>query len=607
MNLEILVWTVLVLAAVPCALFLINLLIYRRVPASRAATPPGPALSVLIPARNEEGNIRTTLEAVLANRDAEFEVVVLDDSSTDRTAAIVAEFAGRDARVRLEAAPALPAGWCGKPHTCWQLARRARHPLLVFLDADVRLAPDALARMRAFMVRRGVALASGVPRQETGTFLERLLIPLIHFVLLGFLPMPAMRWFRWSAFGAGCGQLFIARADAYRACGGHEQIRATLHDGVKLPKVFRRAGFKTDLFDATDLATCRMYRSNADTWRGLGKNATEGLAAPGTIGPMTVLLVGGQVLPLVLLALAPGLSETAWTAVLTALACAYLPRLVGVWRFRQPFLSALLHPLGVLVLLAIQWQALVRQLRGRPAVWKGRRYGAPEQSAAASVAPRKISRPVPGLVLAALLGTTGVPSSATGGEIAAKPPPAGTARARVAGFSLADQFGRVHQFSFPREKVTVLTLADRKGSAQVEGWVRPLAERFGDSILQAGIADVSKVPGLLRGRVRGAFREQFPHPVMLDWQGTQSRALGCERDVVNVLLIAPGGEILFRTAGAASAAGLERLKREIEQALAETRTAAAPAAGEPAAQPAPRTRIESEVAPAPPEQPSLLR
>ena len=82
-------------------------------------------------------------------------------------------------------------------------------------------------------------------------------------------------------------------------------LRDSLHDGIKLPRVFRQAGFATDLFDATDLATCRMYRTNAETWRGLGKNATEGLAAPGTIVPMTALLLGGQILPFVLLGFAP--------------------------------------------------------------------------------------------------------------------------------------------------------------------------------------------------------------------------------------------------------------------------------------------------------------
>ena len=153
-------------------------------------------------------------------------------------------------------------------------------------------------------------------------------------------------------------------------------LHDSLHDGVKLPRVFRRAGFSTDLFDATDLATCRMYHTNAETWRGLGKNATEGLAAPGTILPMTALLLGGQVLPFVLLALTPFLSDTALMLSGVAAMLAFLPRVIGVWCFRQPSGSALLHPLGVVALLVIQWHALFRHFAGRPSEWKGRSYHA---------------------------------------------------------------------------------------------------------------------------------------------------------------------------------------------------------------------------------------
>ena len=174
-------------------------------------------------------------------------------------------------------------------------------PWLVFVDADVRLAPDALVRMVTFMKRTGVALASGVPRQEVRTLSEQLLVPLIHFVSARFLTFSSMRWTRRPAFSAGCGQLFIARAGAYAVVGGHAAIRSSLHDGIKLPRLFRQAGFRTDLFDGTDLACCRMYRTDAETWKGLAKNAVEGLAAPGVILPMTTLLLGGQVAPLVLL------------------------------------------------------------------------------------------------------------------------------------------------------------------------------------------------------------------------------------------------------------------------------------------------------------------
>jgi len=409
MILEIAAFISLALPALATGLFLANLLVYRRLPGGsrREQAAPSPAipdlnskrsearppdagshrLSVLIPARNEEQNLPTTLAAVLANTGADFEVLVLDDHSTDRTAEIVQAFASRDPRLRLHTAPALPTGWCGKPHACHMLAGLAKNPLLVFLDADVRLAPDALRRMAAFMATTPAALASGVPRQELGTFSERLLIPLIHSVLLGYLPMFWARRSTWPAFAAGCGQLFIARADAYRQSGGHAAIRATLHDGIKLPRAFRLAGFRTELFDPTDVAVCRMYHTNAEVWSGLGRNATEGIAAPATILPMTVLLCGGQVLPWLLLATAPWLTATAFTVALAAAGLSLLPRWLSVIRFRQPLSSALLHPLGVLALLGIQWAALIRHCRGQPSVWKGRAYAHTPGPVAAATTP----------------------------------------------------------------------------------------------------------------------------------------------------------------------------------------------------------------------------
>ena len=248
------------------------------------------------------------------------------------------------------------------------------HPFLVFMDADVRLAPDALRRMLAFVQEKDVALASGLPHQELGTFSEWLLLPLIHFVLLGFLPIHRMRRTKSPACSAGCGQLFIARRDAYQTCGGHANIRNSLHDGLQLPRTFRKAGFQTDLFDATDLATCRMFRTNGEVWRGLARNATEGLAAPGTILPMTLFLAGGQILPFLMLSFHFALSEKGFVLALLAMVLAFFPRIIASRRFRQPLGSVLLHPLGVALLLCIQWYAFLTSLAGRPRQWKGRVY-----------------------------------------------------------------------------------------------------------------------------------------------------------------------------------------------------------------------------------------
>ncbi|MFM7136072.1 MAG: glycosyltransferase family 2 protein, partial [Planctomycetota bacterium] len=303
--------------------------------------------------------------------------VVLDDASDDRTADLVLEAAARDPRVRFVRGGALPAGWCGKQHACWQLARAARHDTWVFLDVDVVPARDAVARSVAFLNTGGAGLASGFPRQETGSFLEWLLLPLIHFVLLGYLPLARSRQVNDPSLAAGCGQLFVTRRADYERAGGHAAIRASLHDGVKLPRAFRRAEIVTDIFDATEIASCRMYSRSLDVWRGLSKNATEGIGSAATILPFTILLGGGAVLPPLLAAWGLLTGFAGWptgTAIvaLAAAVLAYLPRVCDAIRFRQSFTSAAFHPLGVAVFLAIQWVALVRKALGLKTAWRGR-------------------------------------------------------------------------------------------------------------------------------------------------------------------------------------------------------------------------------------------
>jgi hypothetical protein len=331
-------------------------------------------VSVLIPARNEEQTIQAAVTAALASQGVELEVVVLDDQSEDETATIVRRLADGDHRVRLVNGPELPDGWCGKQHACWVLARSASYGLLLFQDADVRLAPDGLARLIAFFEESGADLASGIPLQEAGTSLEHMMIPLIHFVLLGFLPIRRMRASRDPAYGAGCGQLFLARRSSYERAGGHAAIRSTLHDGIELPRAFRAAGLKTDLCDATHVARCRMYRGG-ELWNGFAKNAGEGLGSATLIVPFTLVLVFGQVLPVVLVGIATGRRCMAALPATVALACSYYPRLASLGRFHQPFLAALLHPIGILVFLAIQWWSLLCRALGWPSRWRGRRYG----------------------------------------------------------------------------------------------------------------------------------------------------------------------------------------------------------------------------------------
>ncbi len=370
----VLAWIGLVCAGIPMLMYLWNRCLFREPPEltdQPLALDTLPPISVLIPARNEERGIEACLRSVLASRGVELEVIVLDDASTDRTAEIVRSIAQTDPRLRLETAPPLPVGWCGKQHACFVLSQLARYNTLAFLDADVQLAPEALARLGLFLRYSGAELVSGFPHQKTETLLEKLLIPFIHWLLLGFLPMAAMRRFCWPGLGAGCGQWFMTSRVAYEKVGGHAAIKSSLHDGLTLPRAYRRSGFWTDLCDARNLASCRMYRNAREVWYGLAKNAREGMAATGQIGFWTFTLFIGQVVPFALLGF-PDVWPIAAPTVLMAIGM----RAALAWRFRQSWLGVVLHPVAILLLLAVQWYAIVRAMIGRPVGWKGRSHPA---------------------------------------------------------------------------------------------------------------------------------------------------------------------------------------------------------------------------------------
>jgi hypothetical protein len=141
-----------------------------------------------------------------------------------------------------------------------------------------------------------------------------------------------------------------------------------MHDGLKLPRAFRRAGFATGLFDATHFADCRMYTQFGDVWEGLSKNATEGMATPRALPVWTLLLAGGHVLPFPVALLSPTPVPLAACALSLAL------RAMLAVRFRQDPRGVLLSPFGVGLMLLLQWNALIRAASGRPATWRGRAY-----------------------------------------------------------------------------------------------------------------------------------------------------------------------------------------------------------------------------------------
>ncbi|WP_233148373.1 glycosyltransferase [Rhodopirellula sp. MGV] len=371
----------LLLSAIPVLMWLANLPRFQTLRPSRDLSGSDtvvdgdslPKISVLIPARDEAAGIETCVRHALASESVCVEVLVLDDDSSDETADIVRRIAAGDSRVRLISGAPLPAGWNGKQHACKQLAEAAQYERLAFLDADVRLLPHALAELNCRLEQHQLGLVSAFPYQVTETWLERWLIPMMHFILLSYLPFSRMQTMGDPSLAAGCGQLFLADRNAYIQAGTHEAIHDSRHDGIKLPRAFREAGLMTDVIDGTELASCRMYQNAGEVIRGVMKNANEGIANPRLIVIFTVLLLGCSLLPLVTLTIAIDSGDVvAMIISAIALALAHVPRSLATMKLGQSIQGVIFHIPATIFFVALQWGAMLLQLSGRTIAWRGR-------------------------------------------------------------------------------------------------------------------------------------------------------------------------------------------------------------------------------------------
>lgn len=231
-------------------------------------------VSLLLPVRDEAHRVGPCLRSLTEQiRVPDLEILVLDDGSRDGTAELVRQLAGDDPRVRLLTGSEPPAGWLGKPHACRQLADAATGSVLVFLDADVRLAPHAVAAAVGLLRDAPLDLVSPYPRQLAVTAAERLVQPLLQWSYLTTLPLRLAETSPRASLSAANGQFLAVDAQRYRAAGGHAEVRTEVLDDVALVRRLKADGGRGGMVDGTRLASCRMY----DTWPELREGYTKSL------------------------------------------------------------------------------------------------------------------------------------------------------------------------------------------------------------------------------------------------------------------------------------------------------------------------------------------
>ena len=351
------------------------------------APPPAgtPLISVIVPARNEERNIRRCVEALLAQTYPHFELLVLDDRSTDATSGIVKDLASRDPRLHLLEGEEIPAGWAGKPHALSQAATRAHGDWLCFVDADTFAAPEALVSVYTAARESSADLFSILTEQELGTFWEKVVQPLVFTAMtVGFTPRHVNNPGKTDAIANG--QFILVKRAVYDAVGGHAAIRDSIVEDKDLAMLVKGAGFRLIMADGRELARTRMYTSLPEIWDGwtknifLGLKGSPGLLLLGAFGAF-LSLFAALALPLWL---AGGLlwwRAGGGTAVpLVSLEAAILWGYLVFWRIlvcRGMKISAwyaLTAPLGAAVFASMMFASAWKVLSGQGVTWKGRRY-----------------------------------------------------------------------------------------------------------------------------------------------------------------------------------------------------------------------------------------
>jgi len=339
---------------------------------------PLPFVSVLVPARNEESDIVQCLESLCKQDYPDYEILVLDDSSTDSTAALVEGIAASDPRVRLLRGQPLPEGWAGKPFACHQLAAEARGSWFLFTDADTTHAPNMLRSALAYAHSRRLALLSGFPLQITVSLSQRIVIPALYWILLSCVPLWWLQGSGKPKPGLTIGQFMLVSAADYREVGGHEAVKSRILEDVWFGLEMARRGKRQGVVDLSGVVSCRMYEGVGELWQSFSKWVySVSSAIRWAIGLAMLGFVGLFVAPFVLLAWhyspMPGAYDWSVLIVLQVVAMLIMRALVDQ-RFHHSQAYTLSHPVGLSFLVLSGVHGAVRRFTGAGIQWKDRLY-----------------------------------------------------------------------------------------------------------------------------------------------------------------------------------------------------------------------------------------
>lgn len=339
-----------------------------------------PTVSILVPARNEEKHIGECVQSIIEQDYPSFEVIALDDQSSDGTLAILEKTASSHSKLKVVIGVSPPEGISGKNWACTQLAKHAHSDLLFFTDADTVYEPDALKLIVSTAISQDADLMSGFPRQQVQTWGERLLVPFFSWAVLCFIPLWLAYRIRLPFLSSAVGQMMLFRREAYQQIGGHETLGSVIVDDLVLARRIKAAGLRWRVMRVSNLITCWMYQNGRDAFDGFSKNLFATFDFRLLIFLFVFSWLGLLFLEplIVLLAFALGFASSAnLSELISCIGLSFLIWIIPYIELGVPAYLGLFYPATILANEAAAFQSLRLSMTGRLS-WKDRSLARPK-------------------------------------------------------------------------------------------------------------------------------------------------------------------------------------------------------------------------------------
>ncbi len=319
-------------------------------------------VSILIPARNEEHNIRNILNDLGKINYSNYEIIVLNDHSTDNTEKVTKEFINKNKRIKLINGKGLPVLWLGKNWACHQLANIAKGDYLLFIDADILLHPDTINSAITEIKKKNLALLTLFPDQIMLSLGEKLVVPLMHYILLSLLPLRFVYYFKKKSLSAANGQFMLFNKINY--LNWHEKVRDKVTEDIEIMKLIKKNGIKGEVLLGNKLVKCRMYKNLKDGINGFTKNLFAGFSNNLFIFFIYLFLIYF------------GYLLFAFNTDLIKFICAVISIIlirifISIISKQNIIFNAFFHPIQISILIFIAFKSMIMGKKGK-IEWKGR-------------------------------------------------------------------------------------------------------------------------------------------------------------------------------------------------------------------------------------------